>query len=107
MRRAAIVILSAAVLALAAGAAIAKPPKGAVRGIFSKSLALGDSNLIRLLSASNVYCLWNNALTPRTPLDGTWPVRRLAVGTGRTAFLTTEPGLARTTAASASGSAEG
>jgi hypothetical protein len=51
------------VAALAFGSvavAIAKPPKGAVRGKFSKSLALGDSNLIRLLSASNVYCFWNN-----------------------------------------------
>jgi hypothetical protein len=58
VRRIALVILAIAALATA-GIAFAKPPKGAVHGTFSKSLALGDSNLIKLLSASNVYCFWS------------------------------------------------
>ncbi len=60
MKRTAVVSLAITALALTAGIAVAKPPKGAVHGTFSKSGSLGDSNLIRLLSASNVYCFWNN-----------------------------------------------
>jgi hypothetical protein len=48
-------------MTLLAATATAKPPKGAVRGKFDKSVAqiVGDKNLVRLLNASNVYCFWN------------------------------------------------
>jgi len=46
---------------LLASAVAAKPPKGAVHGKFDKSVAaiVGDKNLVRLLTASNVYCFWS------------------------------------------------
>jgi hypothetical protein len=55
-----IVVLAVAMMLLAA-AATAKPPKGAVHGKFDKSVGaiIGDKNLVRLLSASNVYCYWS------------------------------------------------
>ena len=58
MKRVLVGVALTMVIALMAGVAVAKPPKGAVHGKFSKTLALGDSDLIRLLSASNVYCFW-------------------------------------------------
>ena len=55
-----LVALGAILLAVLAGVATAKRPKGAVRGTFSKSPGnvVGDANLVRLLKASNVYCFW-------------------------------------------------
>lgn len=59
MRLIAVGALLVCALALTAGVAVAKPPKGAVHGKFSKALALGDSGLINAVSASNVYCFWS------------------------------------------------
>jgi hypothetical protein len=59
MRRTATSIVLVCALALTAGVAVAKPPKGAVHGRFSKALALGDAGLIKAISASNVYCFWS------------------------------------------------
>ena len=58
MKRITIGLALCAVLVLT-GIAVAKPPKGAVHGTFSKSLTLGDAALIKALSASNVYCFWS------------------------------------------------
>ena len=51
---------AATIALLATATALAKPPKGAVRGRFNKSTCLAcDGSLVRLLSTSNVWCAWN------------------------------------------------
>jgi hypothetical protein len=53
-------LAAVAVVALAVTTtALAKLPKGAVRGTFDKTTALGDDNLVRLLTTSSVFCVWS------------------------------------------------
>jgi hypothetical protein len=61
-RKTTLTIGAMTVAMLLAASATAKPPKGAVHGTLDKSVAsiIGDKGLVRLLSASNVYCFWNN-----------------------------------------------
>jgi hypothetical protein len=61
MQRSCLLFLAAAVGVVTAGtieAAILKPPKGAVRGSFSKGILAETEALARYLKASNIWCAW-------------------------------------------------